>query len=94
MLNVSEVINKLLSERISFLIDDNFMFDLFTFTLASCGLVCIKSIFMCGFVTFLNNNINFLNLSKLLETSKPKQQKQARIKYHKFKLDLTKYEWK
>lgn len=49
---------------------------------------------MCGFVTFLNNNISFLNLSKFLETSKPKQQKQARIKYHKYKLDLTKYEWK
>lgn len=63
-------VNKLLLEQISFLIDDNFMFDLFTFTLASCGLVCIKTIFMCGFVTYLNN-INFLNLSKLLETSKP-----------------------
>lgn len=69
MLNVLEVINKLFSERISFLIDDNFMFDLFIFILVLCGLVCIKIIFMCGFVIFLNN-INFFNLSKFLEIFK------------------------
>lgn len=49
-------VNKLLLELISFLINDNFKFDLFTHTLAPFGLVCIKSIFMCGFLTFLNNN--------------------------------------